>query len=188
MSVTEHKLVVLGGGGVGKSSLVLTFTQNAFVGDLDPTIEDSYRKSCLVDSEAPCLLDILDTAGEEEYSAMSDSYIRTAQAFLLVYSVTSRNSFKEIPSYRDKVLRARDNEKIPMILVATKCDLETSREVTTMEGADMAKSFEIPFIETSAKTRINIEQAFFETVRQIRRSQHPPPHPRKKEPSNCCIS
>ena len=69
--MTEYKLVIVGGGGVGKSALTIQLIQNHFIDEYDPTIEDSYRKQVTIDEET-CLLDILDTAGQEEYSAMRD--------------------------------------------------------------------------------------------------------------------
>lgn len=118
--MTEYKLVVVGAGGVGKSALTIQLIQNHFVDEYDPTIEDSYRKqvSCyiqlsycyainysivylykifyiqvVIDGET-CLLDILDTAGQEEYSAMRDQYMRTGEGFLLVFAVNSAKSFE----------------------------------------------------------------------------------------------
>ena len=86
-----------------------------------------------IDDET-CLLDILDTAGQEEYSAMRDQYMRTGQGFLMVFSITSRSSFDEITSFREQILRVKDADKAPMVLVANKSDLENERQVTTGEG------------------------------------------------------
>jgi GTPase KRas protein len=166
--MTEYKLVIVGGGGVGKSALTIQLIQNHFVDEYDPTIEDSYRKQVTIDDET-CLLDILDTAGQEEYSAMRDQYMRTGQGFMLVYSITSRSSFDEIASFREQILRVKDRESVPMIIVGNKSDLDHERQVTTVEGRDLAKSFGCPFMETSAKTRVNVEDAFYELVREIRR-------------------
>lgn len=165
---TEYKLVIVGGGGVGKSALTIQLIQNHFIDEYDPTIEDSYRKQVTIDDET-CLLDILDTAGQEEYSAMRDQYMRTGQGFLCVYAITSRSSFDEISSFREQILRVKDADKVPMVVVGNKCDLESERQVSKAEGQDLAKSFNCPFLETSAKSRINVEESFFELVREIRK-------------------
>ena len=167
--MTEYKLVIVGGGGVGKSALTIQLIQNHFIDEYDPTIEDSYRKQVTIDDET-CLLDILDTAGQEEYSAMRDQYMRTGQGFLCVYAITSRSSFEEISSFHEQILRVKDEEKVPMVVVGNKCDLQDERQVSTQEGMDLAKNFGCPFKEASAKTRVHVEDSFFELVREIRRS------------------
>lgn len=166
----EYKLVVVGGGGVGKSALTIQLIQNHFIDEYDPTIEDSYRKQVTIDEETS-LLDILDTAGQEEYSAMRDQYMRTGEGFLCVYAITSRSSFDEISAFREQILRVKDEDHVPMVLVGNKCDLEEERQVPMGEGQDLAKSFNCPFIESSAKQRINVEEAFFELVREIRKDR-----------------
>jgi len=164
----EYKLVVVGGGGVGKSALTIQFIQSHFVDEYDPTIEDSYRKQCIIDEEV-ALLDILDTAGQEEYGAMREQYMRTGEGFLLVYSITSRNSFEEVSTFHQQILRVKDKDSFPVVVVANKCDLEYERQVGMNEGRDLAKHFGCKFIETSAKMRINVDEAFIILVREIRR-------------------
>ncbi|KAF8953139.1 Ras GTPase [Entomortierella lignicola] len=164
----EYKLVVVGGGGVGKSALTIQFIQSHFVDEYDPTIEDSYRKQCVIDEEVS-LLDVLDTAGQEEYSAMREQYMRSGEGFLLIYSITSRNSFEEISTFYQQILRVKDKDFFPIILVANKCDLENERQVSTHEGRELAKQFNSRLIETSAKQRINVDEAFYNLVREIRR-------------------
>ncbi|KAK0565912.1 RAS1 protein [Tilletia horrida] len=164
----EYKLVVVGGGGVGKSALTIQFIQSHFVDEYDPTIEDSYRKQCVIDDEV-ALLDVLDTAGQEEYSAMREQYMRAGEGFLLVYSITSRNSFDEISTFHQQILRVKDQDYFPVTVVANKCDLEYERQVTSHEGRELAKQFGCRFIETSAKQRINVDEAFSSLVREIRR-------------------
>ncbi|KAJ3732173.1 ras protein, partial [Lentinula guzmanii] len=163
----EYKLVVVGGG-VGKSALTIQFIQSHFVDEYDPTIEDSYRKQCVIDDEV-ALLDVLDTAGQEEYGAMREQYMRTGEGFLLVYSITSRNSFEEISTFHQQILRVKDQDTFPVVVVANKCDLEYERQVGMNEGRDLARHFNCKFIETSAKVRINVDQAFTDLVREIRK-------------------
>ncbi|CCM02289.1 uncharacterized protein FIBRA_04377 [Fibroporia radiculosa] len=164
----EYKLVVVGGGGVGKSALTIQFIQSHFVDEYDPTIEDSYRKQCVIDDEV-ALLDVLDTAGQEEYGAMREQYMRTGEGFLLVYSITSRPSFEEITIFHQQILRVKDQDSFPVVVVANKSDLEYERQVGMNEGRDLAKHFGCKFIETSAKQRINVDEAFSSLVREIRR-------------------
>ncbi|KAJ7914932.1 ras family-domain-containing protein [Mycena leptocephala] len=164
----EYKLVVVGGGGVGKSALTIQFIQSHFVIEYDPTIEDSYRKQCVIDDEV-ALLDVLDTAGQEEYGAMREQYMRSGEGFLLVYSITSRDSFEEISTFHQQILRVKDQDSFPVIVVANKCDLEYERQVGMNEGRDLAKHFGCKFIETSAKQRINVDEAFTNLVREIRK-------------------
>ena len=168
--MTEYKLVIVGGGGVGKSALTIQLIQNHFIDEYDPTIEDSYRKQVNIDEET-CLLDILDTAGQEEYSAMRDQYMRTGQGFILVYAIVSRGSFEEITSFKEQITRVKDKDKVPMVLIGNKCDLDQHRQIQTNEGQDLANSFGCPFFEASAKTRVNVEESFYQLVREIKKEQ-----------------
>lgn len=90
---------------------------------------DSYRKQCVIDDEV-ALLDVLDTAGQEEYSAMREQYMRTGEGFLLVYSINSRQSFEEILTFRQQILRVKDKDYFPIIIVGNKCDLDSERLVS----------------------------------------------------------
>jgi len=146
----EYKLVVLGGGGVGKSALTIRLVTDNFLDEYDPTIEDTYRKQLLIDDK-PAMLDILDTAGQEEFSSMQDQWMRDGKGFLLVYSIISRNSFDEISVIYDKILRVKDKDKVPMVLVGNKADLKDMREVSYEDGSNLAKRWVCPFFETSAK-------------------------------------
>lgn len=102
-------------------------------------------------------------------SAMREQYMRNGEGFLLVYSITSRMSFDEISTFYQQICRVKDRDYFPMVLVGNKCDLESDRQVSSQEGKDLAKQFGCQFIETSAKQKINVEEAFFEVVKDIRR-------------------
>jgi len=184
MNQNKYKIVVVGGGGVGKSAITIQFIQSYFVTDYDPTIEDSYTKQCVIDDEV-ARLDILDTAGQEEFSAMREQYMRSGEGFLLVFSLTERQSFEEVYKFHKQVLRVKDRDEFPMLIVGNKADMDRHRQVSTADCEDMAKQLKTPFIECSAKNRMNVDQAFHELVRLIRRFQalERPVAPSKRETS-----
>ena len=152
----EYKIVVLGSGGVGKSALTVQFVQGIFVEKYDPTIEDSYRKQVEVDGQQ-CMLEILDTAGTEQFTAMRDLYMKNGQGFVLVYSITAQSTFNDLQDLREQILRVKDSEEVPMVLVGNKCDLEDERVVGKDQGMNMARQFgHCTFMETSAKAMIGV--------------------------------
>jgi len=166
------KMVVLGGGGVGKSALTIQFTQNLFVTEYDPTIENSYRKQVALD-DTYVMLDILDTAGQEEYSVMRGQYIRTGAGFILVYSVASKASFLAVSELRKQILMIKERPDYPIILLGNKADLDNQdRRITYEQGQELASTWECGFFETSAKTRMNVEESFDWLVRAMVKHAH----------------
>ncbi|KAK5575590.1 hypothetical protein RB653_006723 [Dictyostelium firmibasis] len=164
------RLCIMGDGGVGKTAVTIQFISNHFVYYYDPTIEDSYRKQCLIDDQV-YMLDILDTAGQDELTAMRDQWIRSCEGFILVYSVTSRSSFDQIQFFRDQITRVLDRDDVPIMMIGNKSDLEYERQITYQEGKDLANCLGMSFMEVSAKTRSNIEEVFNETVRCVKRRE-----------------
>lgn len=162
----EYKLVVLGSGGVGKSALTVQFVQGIFVEKYDPTIEDSYRKQVEIDGQQ-CMLEILDTAGTEQFTAMRDLYMKNGQGFVLVYSIIAQSTFNDLPDLRDQILRVKDKDEVPMVLVGNKSDLTDQRVISTEQGEELAKRFGSAFLETSAKTRTGVDLIFNTLIRQI---------------------
>lgn len=96
--------------------------------------------------------------------------MRSGQGFLIVYSITSRTSFDEAASFHRRIAHIKDVDDIAVVLVGNKSDLEEVREVTTAEGAQLARGWNSPFYETSALSRVNVEVAFHDIVREIRKS------------------
>ncbi|XP_046669155.1 ras-like protein 2 [Homalodisca vitripennis] len=185
-----YKLVVVGGGGVGKSAITIQFIQSYFVTDYDPTIEDSYTKQCVID-DVPAKLDILDTAGQEEFSAMREQYMRSGEGFLLVFAVTDKASFDEMYKFHRQILRVKDRDEFPMLMVGNKADLEHQRVVSVQEAQNLSRQLKIPYIECSAKLRMNVDQAFHELVRIVRKFQLSERPPLKQNYENrkkkCCM-
>jgi GTPase KRas protein len=191
--LTLYKLVVLGDGGVGKTALTIQLCLRHFVATYDPTIEDSYRKEVAID-DVPCMLEVLDTAGQEEYIALRDQWIRDGEAFLLLYSISSRSSFSRIQRFHAQIKRVKSTEDDriraqypvlaslrtnetstdngpPVCLVGHKCDRVTEREVSTQEGFALARELGCDFFESSSKDGINVEEPFFELVRTLRKQR-----------------
>ncbi|KAF8941646.1 protein ras-1 [Dissophora ornata] len=103
------------------------------------------------------------------YRAMWEAFVGYGDGFLLIYSITSRSSFEEIPALLQEILRVKRKDFVPTILVANKCDLEHERQVSTDEGQEMAKQLGARLIETSATQMINVGEPFYDLVREIRR-------------------
>ncbi|XP_070303691.1 ras-related protein Rap-1b-like [Salvelinus sp. IW2-2015] len=184
----EYKLVVLGSGGVGKSALTVQFVQGIFVEKYDPTIEDSYRKQSGGDGQQ-CMLEILDTAGTEQFTAMRDLYMKNGQGFALVYSITAQSTFNDLQDLREQILRVRTPkiDTVPMILVGNKCDLEDERVVGKEQGQNLARQWNhCAFLESSAKSKINVLDIFYDLVRQIN-SKTPVEKKKAKKKSNCVL-
>lgn len=133
-------------------------------------IEDAYQRQAVIDGESG-LLDILDTAGQQEFTAMREQYMRSGEGFVIMYSITDRQSFREVSQAKKQIERLRRSEDIPMVLVANKTDLESKREVTTEEGQALAQEFDCPFFETSAALRQFVDDVFHSLIRQIRRKE-----------------
>uniref|UniRef100_UPI00358F048E ras-related protein M-Ras n=1 Tax=Myxine glutinosa TaxID=7769 RepID=UPI00358F048E len=180
-NLPTYKLVVVGDGGVGKSALTIQFFQKIFVADYDPTIEDSYLKHTEIDGQW-AMLDVLDTAGQEEFSAMREQYMRTGDGFLIVFSVTDKTSFEHVDKFHQLILRVKDKDSFPMVLVANKVDLLHQRKISAEQGREMATKHKILYIETSAKDPpLNVDKAFHDLVRVIREQVPEKSKKRRKE-------
>ncbi|KIY69671.1 ras protein [Cylindrobasidium torrendii FP15055 ss-10] len=163
------RVAVLGDGGVGKTALAVQFTLNCFVETYDPTIEDAYRKQLVVDNRM-CFVEVIDTAGQEEYATLRDQWVREGQGFILVYSIASRATFDRLEVFRQSMRRVKRGDPIFM-LVGNKCDKTYEREVSKEEGATLARQFGCEFMETSAKTAQNVERLFMTLVRRLRETR-----------------
>lgn len=166
-----YRIVILGEGGVGKSALVIQFVSHRFLDYHDPTIEDAYQQQARIDGE-PAKLDILDTAGQLEFTTMREQYMRHGEGFVICYSISDRRSFDEVLSHKKLIDRVRCQEDIPIIVAGNKCDLEHLRKISTEEGKRLADQLGAPFFETSAALRQCVDDVFHGLVREIRRKEH----------------
>ncbi|KAM3857223.1 ras-related protein ralB-A-like [Diretmus argenteus] len=190
-SLVLHKVIMVGSGGVGKSALTLQFMYDEFVEDYEPTKADSYRKKVVLDGEE-VQIDILDTAGQEDYAAIRDNYFRSGEGFLLVFSITEQESFTATSEFREQILRVKEEDGIPLLLVGNKSDLEERRQVTAEEAAARAAEWGEQYVETSAKTRANVDKVFFDLMREVRKKKMSESKDKnglsgKKKKQRCCI-
>ncbi|NWX19015.1 DIRA2 protein, partial [Aegotheles bennettii] len=160
----DYRVVVFGAGGVGKSSLVLRFVKGTFRESYIPTIEDTYRQVISCDKSI-CTLQITDTTGSHQFPAMQRLSISKGHAFILVYSITSRQSLEELKPIYEQICQIKgDIQSIPIMLVGNKNDENQNREVDSSEGEAMAKKWKCAFMETSAKLNHNVKELFQELL------------------------
>ncbi|KAK9674802.1 RAS2 protein [Basidiobolus ranarum] len=163
----RHKVVLLGDGAVGKTALTVQLCSAHFLETYNPTIEHCSHTQAVIDNK-PCLLEILDTAGHQEFTTLRDQWIREGEGFLLVYCIAARSSFEHVEVIRNEIAKVRDISKTPILLVGNKCDKSSEREVSQFEGHALAKRMGCQFIESSAKTAVNVEIIFHRMVRMMR--------------------
>nr|XP_012151284.1 PREDICTED: uncharacterized protein LOC100884048 isoform X3 [Megachile rotundata] len=184
-----HKVIMVGSGGVGKSALTLQFMYDEFVEDYEPTKADSYRKKVVLDGEE-VQIDILDTAGQEDYAAIRDNYFRSGEGFLCVFSITEDDSFQATQEFREQILRVKNDENIPFLLVGNKSDLQEKRKVSLAEAQARSQQWGVPYVETSAKTKENVDKVFFDLMSAIaarKAQENQGDGNERKKKRNCCI-
>jgi GTPase KRas protein len=160
-----YGLVLIGDGGCGKSALAIQLVSNHFVEEFDPTIEDSYRRQISVDGRE-VVLEILDTAGCEEFSAMRPYSMERGQGFLLCFSVVSRSSFRGCNYFLEELFRVKGRRKSVVVVVGLMTDRD-NREVEHEEARAWAASFGFGYMEASSRTAVGVKECFFELVRAI---------------------
>eukprot|EP01083_Nonionella_stella_P222704 794427_1 len=175
MSSNIRKITILGAGAVGKSAITVRMVANEFQQEYDPTIEANYTCTIQVDNKNETL-DILDTAGQEQFAALQHHWIRESQAFLLVYAVNSERTFAHTRDLYKNIQRNKEGERIDLVLVGNKADLpENQHEISYKMGKQLADEWNCPFVETSAKTGVNVNEAFEMIVKEMKKNKDPEP-------------
>lgn len=159
---------MIGTGGVGKTMITMQFVRNEFSEHYDPTIEEFYQKQVEVDRHA-AVLEITDTAGNDQFRMMREMYLDNSDAYVVVYSVVSKSSFLELPGMLDDIQHIKpDRKTAPVVVVGNKCDLpEAEREVTTEEGKELAQRYGCMFTEASARLNKNITELFMNLTKNL---------------------
>jgi len=160
------KYIIIGDMGVGKSCLLHQFTENKFVPDSPHTIGVEFGTRIVEVMGKKIKLQIWDTAGQERFRAVTRSYYRGAAGALLVYDITRRITYNHLTSWLTDA-RNLTNPNTVIMLIGNKKDLEAQRDVTYEEAAQFAKENGLIFVESSAKTGENVEEAFLKTAKLI---------------------
>ncbi|CDK25714.1 unnamed protein product [Kuraishia capsulata CBS 1993] len=183
----ERKVAVVGARAVGKSSLTVQFVEEHFNESYYPTIENQLGKTVNYKG-FEYSIEILDTAGQDEFSMMNQKHLIGIHGYVLVYSITSRSSFDMLKIIRDKILDSTGQDQIPMVIVGNKSDLNLQRQVSQQDLKDLAQEFGgCPYIECSAKQNEKVSRAFEIIVGAIEEQQNPTADQEVQEGSSCVI-
>ncbi|KAI9310725.1 ferrous iron transporter B [Dichotomocladium elegans] len=177
----QRRIAVLGARAVGKSSLVIQFCENHFVDSYYPTIENTFTKTIKYRGHE-YVVEIMDTAGQDEYSILSQHHASGIHGYVLVYSIASRSSFDMLQVIHDKILDFTGLGNVPCVIVGNKCDLNIQRQVTQQEGKELAERWNAPTLETSAKHNENVSKIFDMLIAEIEKANNPP-----SEEKNACV-
>jgi len=161
------KLVLLGEANVGKSSIVVRFVKEKFQEDITNTIGAAFlTKTLILENSCSLKLEIWDTAGQERYHSLAPMYYRGTQIAVVVYDITNRKSFERAQQWVSELLQTEGSENMVIAIAGNKSDKEDEREVPTPEAQSYANEQKLLFMETSAKTNINIQELFHSVAKQ----------------------
>ena len=153
------KLLLVGDSGVGKSCLLLRFVEDKFNPSFITTIGIDFKIRTIESKGKKIKLQVWDTAGQERFRTITTAYYRGAMGIVLIYDVTDLRSFENVETWYQTVTQHEDAQ---IFLVGNKCDDDSSRQVSTEEGQQLAAKLNVPFLEASAKSNHNVDSIFYE--------------------------
>ncbi|KAL2753933.1 hypothetical protein ACRALDRAFT_2043059 [Sodiomyces alcalophilus JCM 7366] len=169
----NRKIAIVGSRSVGKSSLAVQFVDGHFVDSYYPTIENTFSKTIRYKGQ-DFATEIIDTAGQDEYSILNSKHFIGIHGYMLVYSVSSLASFEMVQVIRDKILNHLGTDSVPIVIVGNKSDLRPDqRQVSAEEGKKVADKFQCGWTEASARYNENVSKAFELLIAEIEKAQNP---------------
>jgi small GTP-binding protein len=163
----QIKLLLLGEQAVGKSSLLMRYTDNEFHLNIMGTGGMDLKRKMIQINNNDVKVMIYDTAGHERFRSIAKTQYKGSQGVILIYDVTEKKSFDRVSNWVDSIKENSDTQNVEILLVGNKIDMNYERVVSFADGNDLAKNFGINFMETSAKTGDNVESAFFTIIKKI---------------------
>lgn len=160
------KLLLIGDSGVGKTCLLFRFSDDAFNTTFISTIGIDFKIKTIELGGKKIKLQIWDTAGQERFHTITTSYYRGAMGIMLVYDITSSKTFDNITKWLRNI-DEHANEDVEKMILGNKCDMVDKRQVPRQKGEEIARQSNIPFLETSAKSNVNVEKAFMDLTQAI---------------------
>ncbi|XP_013393316.1 GTP-binding protein Rheb [Lingula anatina] len=182
MPPKQRKIAVMGFRAVGKSSLTIQFVEGQFVDSYDPTIENTFSKVFKFSGQ-DYQLQLVDTAGQDEYSIFPQSYSMNIDGYVLVYSVNNEKSFEVIKVIHEKILDMTGKAQVPLVVVGNKTDLTMERIISPEQGKKLADSWNAAFLEASAKQNRQVSDIFGKIIYEIEKAEG-----NIKEKGGCSIS
>lgn len=169
----QRKIAIVGSRSVGKSSLTVQFVDGHFVESYYPTIENTFSKIIRYKGQ-DFATEIIDTAGQDEYSILNSKHFIGIHGYILVYSVASKQSFEMIRIIRDKILNHLGADWVPIVIIGNKSDLRPEqRQVQPENGKALGEEFKCAWTEASARYNENVSKAFELMVAEVEKSQNP---------------
>ncbi|XP_076072420.1 ras-related protein Rab-37-like isoform X7 [Mytilus galloprovincialis] len=165
---TIHKTILVGDSGVGKTSLLVQFDQGKFqAGSFSATVGIGFTNKVVDVEGTKVKLQIWDTAGQERFRSITRAYYRDANALLLLYDVTNKASFDNIRAWLGEI-NEYAQEDVVIMLLGNKADMTGERMIRTEDGEKLAKEYNVAFMETSAKTGMNVDLAFMAVAKDLK--------------------
>jgi Ras-related protein Rab-8A len=165
-NMKQMKLMILGDQAVGKSSLLLRYTEDNFSLNMMGTAGIDLKKKIVTIEEETIKVMIYDTAGHDRFRQITKVQYKGSKGIILVYDVTDRKTFESVSSWMDHIKENADDD-VEIMLVGNKIDMMEKRDVTKEEGIILAQKFGVSIVETSALTGVNVEQAFLTIIQTV---------------------